>query len=354
MTGTTSIDPAIADFAARVRRSLDDLPEDEIEDLTEGLEADLSEKALDEDLGDPGEYAIELRSAAGLPARPPKTQILWSLAGLHLWRAAAMTRIRRHAIGAQVLDFAIALRPGWWILRAWAVFQVTLFVAGGRSVVSALPETPFRWLFFAGLTVLSVQWGRGCWLPHRLRVAKVLASTFAILALPFLLSAAASSAAWAYTESVNPVPEQFPAGLTRNGESITNVFAYDANGAPITGVQLFDQNGRPLSVKPPGGDFIRTSDATALVPTHGVTSGNGWNVFPLESIPLTAIDSMTGQPAPDATTTPAKAPFTRIQPLLTPAPLRDGSGVTPAPSTMPMPSGTAAPVPSRSPESATP
>lgn len=44
MTGTTSVDPAIADFAARVRRSLDDLPEDEIEDLTEGLEADLTRR----------------------------------------------------------------------------------------------------------------------------------------------------------------------------------------------------------------------------------------------------------------------------------------------------------------------
>ena len=71
MTGTTSGDPPIADFAARVRRSLDDLPEDEIEDLTERIEADLTEKALDEDLGDPEECAIELRSAAELLARPP-------------------------------------------------------------------------------------------------------------------------------------------------------------------------------------------------------------------------------------------------------------------------------------------
>ena len=112
MTGTTSGDPPIADFAARVRRSLDDLPEDEIEDLTERIEADLTEKALDEDLGDPEECAIELRSAAELPARPPKTRMFWSLAGIHLWRAAAKTSVRRHATGAQVLDFAIALRPG--------------------------------------------------------------------------------------------------------------------------------------------------------------------------------------------------------------------------------------------------
>jgi hypothetical protein len=79
------------------------------------------------------------------------------------------------------------------------------------------------------------------------------------------------------------------------------------------------------------------------VPSDSVTSGNGWNVYPLESIPLTAIDTMTGRPAPDATTTPAKAPFTRVQPLLTPAPLRDGSGVTPAPGATTLPPGTATP-----------
>ncbi|MHC5797524.1 DUF1700 domain-containing protein [Lacisediminihabitans sp. FW035] len=331
MTATTSIDPAIADFAARVRQSLDDLPVDEIEDLTEGLEADLTEKALEEELGDPEEYATELRSAAGLPARSVKTRVPWTLAGIRLWRAALAARIRRNTVGAQLLDFAIALRPAWWILRGWAVYQVALLLVGGRGTLTILPETVLRWVFFAALIGVSVQWGRGLWLPRWLRYVKVLVSVFAVLALPFLLATAIGSAAQAYEQSLYSNQEPTPAGLIRNGESVTNIFAYDANGEPLTGVQLFDQNGKPLSAKPPYDEFTTISDATALVPSDRTTSGNGWNVFPLESIPLSAVDSMTGLPRSDATTSPVAPPFARVQPLLTPVPLRDGSTVTPAP-----------------------
>ena len=193
-------------------------------------------------------------------------------------------------------------------------------MVGGRGV-SALPETPFRWLFFASPTVLSVKWGRGRWLPHRLWVAKVLISAFALLALPFLLAAAASSAAWACAESVNPAPEQFPAGLTRNDESITNVSTYDANGAPITGVQLFDQNGKPMSVTPPGGDFIRTSDAAALMPTHSATNGRR-----LPEKPSPAHRCITPAFCPRGTTP-------RPPPLSGPRPIMQTAGVTQRPGT---------------------
>ncbi|MES2094535.1 MAG: hypothetical protein V4531_12090 [Actinomycetota bacterium] len=345
MTATTSVAPAIADFAARVRRSLDDLPVDEIEDLTEGLEADLTEKALDEDLGDPEEYAIELRSAAGLPARSTKARAGWSLANVRRWRAAAATRIRNHAVGAQLLDFAIALRPGWWILRGWAVFQVAYLVAGGRGIVSLLPDTPVRWVVFAALAIVSVQWGRGRWLPRRLSVAKLAVSALALLALPFLMVAAADSAARAYAASASPAPETSPAGLAHDGGSITNIFAYDANGEPIARVQLFDQNGKPLSTKLPGEDFITSSDTTALVPSESVTSGNGWNVFPLESVPVTAIDTMTGRPAPNTTTRPVMPPFARVQALLGTAKIGNGSGAAPTPSATPTPAGSPTPVP---------
>ncbi len=357
MTATTSVAPAIADFAARVRRSLDDLPADEIDDLTEGLEADLTEKALDEDLGDPEEYAIELRSAAGLPARSTKAGAGWSLASVRRWRATAATRIRSHAVGAQLLDFAIALRPAWWILRGWALFQVTSLVVGGRGIVSLLPDTPVRWAIFVTLAIVSVQWGRGRWLPRRTRVVKLAVSALALLALPFLMAAAADSAARAYAASAFPAAESGPAGLTHDGGSITNIFAYDANGEPITGVQLFDQNGKPLSTKLPGEDFIASSDTTALVPSESVTSGNGWNVFPLESVPVTSIDTITGRPAPNTTTRPVAPPFARVQALLGRAEFGDGSGATPTPSSTPKPSATptpATPKPSAPPTPAVP
>src|SRR3954468_1429827 len=65
--------PAVAEFAAAVRAALSDLAPDEIDELTDGLEADLTDRLADgdaADLGDPRAYAEALGPAAGLPHRP--------------------------------------------------------------------------------------------------------------------------------------------------------------------------------------------------------------------------------------------------------------------------------------------
>ena len=62
-------------YVRAVRAWLGDLPADEVEDLTAGMEADLAERAAESGgplgglLGQPEAYAAELRSAAGLPPR---------------------------------------------------------------------------------------------------------------------------------------------------------------------------------------------------------------------------------------------------------------------------------------------
>ena len=63
---TTTVPTEIASFAASVRAELADLPAEEVEELTEGLEADLAEafrEDLARELGDPSAYAAELRTA---------------------------------------------------------------------------------------------------------------------------------------------------------------------------------------------------------------------------------------------------------------------------------------------------
>ncbi|TFD05650.1 hypothetical protein E3T29_13490, partial [Cryobacterium sp. TMT1-66-1] len=79
MSETATTPQSIRDFALAVRAALNDLPADDVDDLTDGLEADLTEQAADVDagdaaapgfdLGDPVAYADELRGAAGLPVR---------------------------------------------------------------------------------------------------------------------------------------------------------------------------------------------------------------------------------------------------------------------------------------------
>jgi hypothetical protein len=69
---TSTVTPEIAEFAQGVRAALADLPAEEVDDLTDGLEADLAEayaEDLQRELPDPAAYATELRAAAGLPMR---------------------------------------------------------------------------------------------------------------------------------------------------------------------------------------------------------------------------------------------------------------------------------------------
>ena len=87
---TSTVTPEIVEFAQGVRAALADLPAEEVDDLTEGLEADLAEayaEDLQRELPDPAAYATELRAAAGLPlrAKAAKTGVLAGL-GVELER----------------------------------------------------------------------------------------------------------------------------------------------------------------------------------------------------------------------------------------------------------------------------
>src|SRR5688500_15363497 len=89
----TPLEADIAAFAASVRRHLDDLPSDEVDELVDGLPADMADQAadsgLDFTLPDAAAYAEELRAAAGLPPRAEPDRRRGPLA-----RASALTRTR--------------------------------------------------------------------------------------------------------------------------------------------------------------------------------------------------------------------------------------------------------------------
>ena len=71
-------------FAKAVRAELSDLPKREIQELTEGLEADLAERFAEEgpgfEIGSAAEYASELREAAGITPKPEKRKAFSSQA----------------------------------------------------------------------------------------------------------------------------------------------------------------------------------------------------------------------------------------------------------------------------------
>lgn len=91
--------------------------------------------------------------------------------------------------------------------------------------------------------------GRRHWIPWTWISGIVLvANIVAVVMIPYALSAVTAQISTSFDEQVNSTISS-PGGLSRDGEQITNIFAYNSNGNPLSGVQLFDQNGSGLSVR---------------------------------------------------------------------------------------------------------
>jgi hypothetical protein len=359
MSTPTLVDPTISEFAAAVRAALSDLQPDEIEELTDGLEADLAERLADDggEPGDPIAYAEELRTAAGLPHRAvarPRSSIIDSLRDMP---ASLRREVRALADRYPALDgvwrFLVSIRPAWWILRAVAVTWVLLEMSHGYFFRSLAPISGPVVLLCLALIVVSVQFGRGRWLPFAwMRAVLLVGNVLLAITLPFLVAGAATSInndayAAAYSDDGN---DNSSSGLQLNGSAVSNVFAFDADGRPLSNVQLFDQDGKPLDLVGdptiPSGDYTQQDGSgVSLVPNQGVPGRLGWNVFPLAHV---SSDDITddGQIKPGATPIPATLPFAGATPLVGAVPT---GAPTPTPAPTGTPSPTATPTPPASP-----
>lgn len=272
---TSTVAPEIIAFARGVREALADLPADEVDDLTEGLEADLAE-SLAEDLRrtlpDPVAYAAELRLAAGLPGRPPARGALAGLADT--WRGArtgVTEAIDRNPALAWVADFVRVLRPAWWIVRAWLA---TWLVAAFFGTRNGYWFAGGWWIVLGAFVVISVQWGRGRWGFPGLPVMIGLGNAFAlVMLLPALDAAQAWNGETVYVDGQDPYTAQ---GLSMDGQPLENVYVYDAAGNKLSGVQLFDVDGKPLVPN-------RDVDLTSILQTPATleTGAEAYNVYPL-------------------------------------------------------------------------
>jgi hypothetical protein len=312
---TSTVQPEIVRFAAEVRAALADLPAEEVEDLTEGLEADLAE-SLAEDLRrtlpDPVAYAAELRLAAGLPG--PVSRRRGGAAGLSdAWdevRTGLAAVISRNPGLAAAADFVRTLRPAWWIVRAWlATWLLAAFLGETQGFGFALP----LWIPLIGAVLVSVQWGRGHWQFAGLRGVTATGNVIAVLALlPVLASAQSSQASVAGDDDYT---YEAP-GLVFNGEQLTNIFAYDAAGNPLADVQLFDQDGHPLEPFGTEEGVVPCGDgdcSTVFVPSLLATGRSVYNVFPLKAAASTWDEvQQRDVPAQGATATAPTAPLAQV------------------------------------------
>ncbi|CAB4686850.1 MAG: PASTA domain-containing protein [Actinobacteria bacterium] len=236
-------DSSISEFAASVRRELSDLPKSVIEELTSDLETSLEERRADEGhdfkLGSALEYAEELREAAGVGLKPSSKRRFGSKATV----AALESRLRKNPLTEAILDFGISIRPLWWVLRAtlaWGLFS------------GFYPNSATDLGLLVLLIFLSVQWGRKKWFTGKFFEAILLPLNLVAVLLLAPASVLISNAVNTAINTQQVLQEwSVDSGLVYNGESVTEIKAYDSAGAEVSGLIFRDQNGNPLEIGVP-------------------------------------------------------------------------------------------------------
>lgn len=383
MTAALVLDQ-VSTYAAAVRAHLADLTVEQVEDLTDGLEADLAEALEDAatpaggpaapspddatvlDLarrfGPAAEYAAELRAAAGLPAagdgpgaarrRLPSwgrlREVVQGAAGaLRAGAAAAVAPVIATPAGAWLVGLGGALRPVWWLVRAWMWWVMAVNIGGWHAVTEYrelggfVPLNALAWLTLAGAALLSIGVGRGWGSGRRTtRAVTWLASAAAVVLLvPFAGNAegalrsamAAPRTQVVYVET--PVGQQVEPsdGVVVDGQYVSNLFVYDAQGNPLHDVQVVDDRGRPVRTTTDRGQgdwALPGVDGTwAFAPATDVDGRERWNVYPLSGAPSqswTWADDGSRELADDAELRTPPPPFAKA-PALVEAPPAPGS-----------------------------
>ena len=277
-------------YVARVRAALSDLAADDVDELTQGMEADLVELAAESGrirsrLGAPERYAAELRAAAGLPPRSTPTAGRGSRD-----RLAGLVQARERL---QAMPWMRDLYPVGWVLRgvaaAWVFTRLT-----GADV-----DSFFTWVagaavsFWAGRRTLNWTGGRR----RLLTAVNVVASLVVVFnVLPGRLAGAPVET------QVVEVPTAIE-GLANNGEQVTSITVYDATGRKVEQPRAFDQGGNPLLPLPAG----TYSPPVSLPPLPQSTPGTaGTSMTPAE--PATPAPTTGTRQATEAPRAPATAP----------------------------------------------
>ena len=304
-------------YVAAVRAWLADLPADEVEDLTAGMEADLAERAAESGgplgglLGEPEAYAAELRSAAGLP---PRVEVVLPDA---VPREPWTERLARdaHELVARH-PWLRELRPTWWLARGAVAGWVLAAVLGtGRTLL--LPLLGAALSMWLGLVLRRREPLRHR--PAGRRWPPRTCSPWSLL-LPMLASYTSGSSGYS-DEAVMSAPG-YPSQLVANGEPVQNLYAYDAAGNRLDGVRVYDQSGRALFVgldslmdgsnpdlpiRPDDGRPDVAADVFPLAwPGHDAWQDPGFGWTPPLTLP--ALAGAAAGPTPSATVSPSPSP----------------------------------------------
>lgn len=149
----------ISRYGAAVRHALRDLPAAAREDVTKDLDAHLEEVAdeggggptLIERLGQPEQYAVELRSSAGLPALAPTRTVVPSRTSRLMARVADDMTYTSTTLRP-------AVPPAWWFVRG--VLAAVAFPS--LAVILTLYVIDFTWFPIVAGVVAIIPFGATC------------------------------------------------------------------------------------------------------------------------------------------------------------------------------------------------
>lgn len=235
---------AVAAYVERVRAALVDLPPEDADDLTQGMEADLTE-AMSEGSGDlvtrfgtPEAYAAELRSAAGLPPAAEEGPSRASVASRVV--AAGQGWRERHARLARI---GHELAPVWWLGRGVGAAYV---VSGVLTTSRVLPAV----LLVAASLYLGLHSREGGGRPGWLRTLDRAWTVGGLVLVPIAALLVVGLSAAAYGGAISGQPQEYiQSGLALDGNPIDDVYAYGADGKRLDNVRLFASDGRPITVQ---------------------------------------------------------------------------------------------------------
>lgn len=294
--------PDVKLFVAAVREHLADLSDDEREELVGGLEGDMSDLVAErgaEALPEPAAYAVELRAAAGFD--PVAPVVARPALGLRVSDVLDAAHDRWDALvtglPGRPWELLVALRPVWWVFRAWLALSLLDLLWGrgstgiGLGVVPSLG--PWSWPLLVVAVVGSVLVGLGRVWPGRGgaggRVVLLLLNALALLVAPVCLTGYTSAADVDGWYGGVAGAATYSEGLVQDGRQVTNIQAYDAEGRPLVGVQLLDQRGEPLRVPRESWDEDAMEDVRLTPWRAGLRDVP--NVFPM---PERRTDNATG------------------------------------------------------------
>jgi len=299
MSDTTVLHEDIEAYVAAVGRHLTDLPDDDRSELLDELRGHATALRLEEPdvdlearLGSASAYARELRDAAGLPERGPRS--------LTLRTRAVKARLRSSRLAPVVTRFVTEMTPLGWALRGAAIAWLVL-------ALTARSRTPAHGFLVVGVALAA-------WLaaPRLHRWARPGVRRLVLRAVDVVTVLVIGLLCVQYVTDGTRTPEAdtsaaLPASaVVNNGNPVTQIHAVGADGSPLT-VALYDQDGTPLDTQSGYDAIACPDDASSLpIPYRDASGQILTNVYPLRAVCVDA----NGAVVEPLTTSPTTLPTT--------------------------------------------